>query len=629
MARTHEIKQQVRRTYPAGPHVETDRGVHFRVWAPKRKLVELLLHDGGGPGIPLEPEEDGYFSGWVEQAGPGTRYWLRLDENTKRKDPASWYQPHGAEGPSQVFQSQFPWTDQSWAGVFPDGHILYEMHIGTFTREGTWKAAMEHLHRLADDGITAVEVMPVHQFPGRFGWGYDGVDLYAPTCQYGTPDGFREFVNMAHRLGLGVILDVVYNHFGPSGCVLRDFSPDYFARNYKGEWGDAINYDGSNAGPVRDFIAANAQYWIREFHLDGLRLDATQQIFDASPEHIVARIGREARQAAPTRTILMIAESDLRDTRLVRKAEENGFGLDALWNDDFHHAAKVALTGNNAGYLRSFRASAQEFVSAAKLGFLYQGQPSGLDHEQHGRSGRGLSPAHWINYLDNHDQIANSGTGLRSRILSQPGLYRAMTALLLLMPQTPLLFQGQEFGAESPFLFFADHKPELAQAVHKGRAQFLSQFANLASDEMRQCLPDPADPAVFGRCKLDHNERHQHKQVHALHRDLIQLRRHDPVFASQAKEGIDGAVFNERAFVLRFFSRQDGDRLLVLNMGVGFDLRPAPEPLLASPENRGWRLLWSSETPRYGGSGTPPLESSEGWHVPGCAAFVLAARPCP
>jgi maltooligosyltrehalose trehalohydrolase len=622
------------RRLPVGADLLPDGGVHFRVWAPRRQRVSVVLE--AGPGSPatvqLQAEDGGYFAGHSPVAAAGTRYRYRLDDDpTPYPDPASRFQPEGPHGPSEVIDpAAFPWTDFNWPGVGLPGQVIYELHIGTFTPEGTWAAAARELPYLADVGVTVVEVMPVAEFPGRFGWGYDGVDLFAPTRLYGRPDDFRAFVDRAHALGVGVVLDVVYNHFGPDGNYLGQFASDYFTDRYKTDWGTAINYDGDTAGPVREFVSANAAYWIDEYHLDGLRLDATQNIYDASGAHILADVGGSARRAAGKRSVIIVAENELQEVKLVRPRDQGGYGLDGLWNDDFQHSAHVALIGHNEAYYTDYLGAPQEFISAVKHGYLYQGQWYDWQKKRRGTPAFGVPPAAFVNYIDNHDQVANSGRGLPSHALSSPGRYRSMTALLLLAPGTPMLFQGQEFASFSPFLYFADHNAELAPLVRKGRAEFLAQFPSVAQPKMQAILPDPADPTTFARCKLDPAERERNTAVVALHRDLLRLRRTEPAFRAQRIGGVDGAVLGSEAFVLRFFGDLPGgmeDRLLVVNLGRDLRLHPAPEPLLAPPEGGRWETLWSSEDPRYGGSGTPPLDTVDAnWHVPGRAAAVLVPR---
>ncbi len=610
------------RRFPTGAEAQ-EGGVHFRVWAPRRRRVEVVLESGAA--WELEREPGGYFSG-MTAAAEGARYRYRLDGGDAFPDPASRFQPEGPHGPSQIVDpAQFRWSDGAWRGVTLEGQVIYEMHVGTFTLEGTWAAARRELAELAAVGITAIELMPVADFPGRFGWGYDGVGLYAPVAIYGTPDDFRRFVDEAHRAGLGVILDVVYNHVGPDGNYLKQFSESYFTNRYDNEWGEAMNYDGPDSAPVRERVTTNAAYWAAEYHLDGLRLDATQQIFDSSPEHIVAALTQAMREAAAEegRSVIVMAENEVQEARMARPRADGGYGVDALWNDDFHHSAVAAVTGRQEAYFTDFAGRPQEFISAAKYGYLFQGQRYQWQAKRRGAPTWGLRPGQFVTYIENHDQIANTGGGERLDRRTSPGRLRALTALLLLSPGTPLLFQGQEFAASSPFLFFADHNPELRVLVREGRIQFLSQFRNLAQPEMRAFLADPDDPATFERSKLDFGERRTHAGIYAVHRDLLRLRREVPVFRAQRPGGVDGAVLAAEAFLLRYIGERGGDRLVLLNFGLDLRLDIAPEPLLAPPEGCLWECEWSSEDPRYGGGGTAPLETADNWRIPGHAAVVL------
>jgi maltooligosyltrehalose trehalohydrolase len=609
------------RKYPIGAEMMPG-GVHFRVWAPKRKSVQVALADGGP--VPLVREQSGYFSGLVEGVREGSLYRFQLDGGDLFPDPASRFQPEGPHGPSMVVDpGRFQWSDQQWRGEALERPVIYEMHIGTFTREGTWRAAVREFAELSRAGITVLEIMPVADFPGKFNWGYDGVGMFAPVAIYGAPDDFRAAVDEAHKLGMAVILDVVYNHIGPEGNYLKQFSDGYFTKKYENEWGEAINYDGDNSRPVREWAETNAAYWIDEYHLDGLRLDATQQIFDDSPEHILTSLGRKAREAAGSRRVFIVAENEPQDSMLVRPPEQGGNGLDALWNDDFHHTMRVALTGHNEAYYSDYRGTPQELISAIKYGFLYQGQPYTWQAKRRGGAALDLRPEHFVTYIENHDQIANSGNGERTRLLTSPGRYRALTALLILSPASPMLFQGQEFGASSPFSFFADLGPGLREAVKEGRIQFLSQFPSLAQPEARSCHKDPSDPAVFEACKLDFKERETNAAIYEMYKELLRIRREDSVFGARPSVRYDGAVLSPDAFVLRFFGQNGDDRLLVVNMGVDLRLAPAPEPLLAPPAGKIWNVFWSSEEPRFGGCGTPPLERSDCWVIPGNAAAVL------
>jgi maltooligosyltrehalose trehalohydrolase len=489
-----------RRRYPVGAE-PTAEGTHLRVWAPGRRRVEVRHGARLESGASLVAEPGGYFSVGVRGLGAGGRYAFRLDDDEKLyPDPASRFQPEGPHGPSEVVDAAaFVWGDGDWMGSGPLGQVIYELHVGTFTVEGTYAAAAERLAALHELGVTLIELMPVAEFSGRFGWGYDGVDLWAPHRHYGRPDDLRSFVDRAHRHGMGVILDVVYNHLGPDGNYLGSFSPAYFTDRYDNEWGAALNFDGDDAKPVRELFVENAGYWIEEFHFDGLRLDATQQIFDASSEHVIAEIGRRVRRAGGARATYLVAENEPQETRLVRPSARGGFGLDALWNDDFHHSAFVALTGHNEAYYADYNGRPQELLSAVRWGYLYQGQRYAWQKKRRGSPALDLAAANFVLYLENHDQVANSGFGARLATTTAPGDLRALTALMLLAPGTPMLFQGQEFGSTRPFLYFADHGRELGALVTAGRRKFLAQFPSLASPESQQRLPDPGAERPFER----------------------------------------------------------------------------------------------------------------------------------
>jgi maltooligosyltrehalose trehalohydrolase len=617
---------QPQRRLPVGAEVQPGGGTHFRVWCPEHPEVAVVVErpDGQTIDVPLGREPRGYASGCVARAAAGDRYRFRFGGHLL-PDPASRSQPDGPFGASAVVDpGVFTWTDESWNGASLRGAVVYEMHCGTFTRDGTWQAAMGQLPHLADLGVTLIEVMPIAEFPGRFGWGYDGVFPFAPSRLYGAPADFRAFVNRAHELGLGVVLDVVYNHLGPDGCVFRKYSGAYFTERYSNEWGDALNFDGPGSEAVREYFIGNAVYWLDEFHLDGLRLDATQSMHDASAEHVIAAIARTVRSTARGEKAILISENEPQNVRMVRPIGAGGYGLDALWNDDFHHSAVVAITGRKEAYYTDHRGTPQELISAAKYGYLFQGQRYEWQKRSRGSRTTGIAPPAFVNFIENHDQLANSGDGARLHARSAPGKLRAMTALFLLMPGTPMLFQGQEMAASAPFLYFADHNPELAQAVQKGRAEFVAQFTSLASAEAQARLPAPHDPSTFERCKLDWRERGTHGQAYRLHRDLLRLRRSEPAFERQASGAVDGALLDSAAFVLRFFAdRESDERLLVVNLGADLASGSFAEPLIAPPVGCAWTVQWSSEHPDYGGTGTPRVVSDTGWLIPGNAAIVL------
>ncbi len=629
MSTQTETAPATQRRYPVGVEVVRQAdgtfGVHSRVWAPAARTVELVIEDdqGASTASRLSAEGNGYYSGYTSNAEAGTRYRFRLDGGESYPDPASRFQPEGPHGPSMVIDpTGFAWRDTDWPGVSIDGQVLYELHIGTFTKAGTFQAAIDRLADLVDVGVTVIEIMPIADFAGRFGWGYDGVNLFAPTHLYGTPDDLRALVDEAHHLGLGVILDVVYNHFGPDGNYLPRFSPSYFKG--RTDWGEAINFDGDDCESVREYFLTNARYWIEEFHLDGLRLDATQQIFDSSTPNIITEIASTVREAANGRKTIIVAENEPQRSTLVRPMEEGGSGLDALWNDDFHHSARVAAAGRDEAYLSGYRGSAQEFVSAAKYGFLYQGQSYPWQNDRRGMPALDLPPTRFVVFMENHDQIANTGAGKRLVQEASPGRCRALTALMILLPNTPMLFQGQEFSASSPFLYFADHTPELSKLVFEGRKKELSQFPSIATPEGMANLTDPADPSTFERCKLDWRERTENDQTLGLYRDLIRIRREDPVLQVQRRGGLDGAVLSKHAFVIRYFGGSEDDRLLVVNLGRRMNAAPIAEPLVAPPRGCAWTTIFSTESPKYGGWGTPPLETADqGWWIPAECAVLL------
>jgi maltooligosyltrehalose trehalohydrolase len=613
-----------KRRYPIGAELIGPSETHFRVWAPKARKIEVALGDKFQP---LEHEAGGYFSG-AAQCGAGARYKFRVDGGETFPDPASRFQPDGPHGASCVIDPfSYKWSDDNWPGMKLPGQIVYEFHVGTFTREGTWRAAMEKMPALQETGITLLEMMPIADFPGRFGWGYDGVDLFAPTRLYGTPDDLRTFVDRAHALGLGVILDVVYNHFGPDGNYLGKYSDDYLNREGENEWGDAINFDGRNCGPVREFFITNGRYWIEEFHFDGFRFDATQSIHDDSEEYIVGAIGRASRKAAGQRSLVLVAENERQEAKVARSRDVGGDDLDGLWNDDWHHSTIVALTGRNEAYLTDYLGRPQEFISAAKYGYLYQGQLYAWQEAPRGLPGFDLPPEAFVAFIENHDQVSNFALGDRVRALTSPGAYRAMTALLLLGPWTPMLFQGEEFGATSPFCYFADvGDDKLKEAIRKGRFQFLAQFPSAAADETQRMLPIPHDMRTFENSKLDWREREKNAPLAKLHRDLIKLRREDSRFRLQLRGGIDGAVLGGECFVLRFFGANDDDRLLLVNLGCRAELIPIPEPLLAPPSGKEWELIWTSDSRQYDGPGRVDITPDEGWLLPADAAVVFRPR---
>ncbi len=610
-----------------GAQLQRDGRTRFRVWASARQRVDIAVEEADEPGglryLPLTRAADGYFEG-IHPVAAGSQYRLRLDGGDAFPDPCSRYQPEGPHGPSVVVDpAAFKWTDGEWKGLSLRGQVLYELHVGAFTPEGTYAALMRELPALRDLGVTAVQLLPVNTFPGRFNWGYDGVGLFSPCAVYGTPDELKALINEAHRLGLGMILDVVYNHFGPDGSYFRRFSPAYFCERYKNEWGECINFDGEHSEPVRDFFLQNAAQWISEYHFDGLRVDATQTLFDSSTPHISAEIASVARAAAGDRTILMIGENEPQDGRYVKPPEQAGYGYDALWIDDFHHTVRVALTGRNEAYCQDYRGTAQEVLSAIRYNSLYQGQWYAWQKKPRGTPLHHLPAPQFTFFLQNHDQVANMQLGHRFQEVAGKQRARAFTTLLLLAPQTPMLFMGQEYFASSPFLYFTDHGPELQEAVRTGRTEFLKQFPSTRRALKEEGYDLPIGRQAFASSKLDPAERARNGDTLLFHKELLALRRTDPVFAAQDGRMVEGAVLSDSALALRFFGAGGGDRLLLVNWGVDLHFEPCPEPLLAPIPGGLWEPVLSSEETRFGGTGAVFPTGEGPWLVAGSSATVL------
>ncbi|HEY0681774.1 MAG TPA: malto-oligosyltrehalose trehalohydrolase [Steroidobacter sp.] len=606
-----------------------DGVARFRVWAPAARRVDVVFEGGDYKPLALSRDASGYFSG--STATSARHYKYRVDDTGPWPDPCSRFQPQGVHGPSMLVEPDaFRWTDARWRGVEIERQVIYELHIGAFTPEGTFDAAADKLDHLRDVGVTVLELMPVAECPGRWNWGYDGVQIYAPYHQYGDHEALKRFVDRAHALGLAVILDVVYNHVGPDGNYLHCFSPHYFSERYRTDWGEPFNFDGEQNAGAREFIIGNACYWIREFHLDGFRLDATQSIFDASKTHILAELTQRARMVAQPRRIIFVAENEPQCSEHLLPVNAGGFGMDAMWNDDFHHSARVALTGSRDGYFHDYTGRAQEFVSCVRRGFLYQGQWYDWQKKSRGSPFRERGGSACIIFLQNHDQVGNTATGVRVHVNCSPSRYRALLGLTLLAPQTPMLFMGQEFGASTPFTFFADHTEKLSRQVHAGRREFVGQFHAYADARLQALIPDPSAEQTFLDSKLDWSERERNRAMLDLHRDLLRLRASDPVISRQDITAIDGATLSEHSFVLRWFDADHGDRLLIVNLEAELQAASIAEPLLAPPVGSGWQVLWHSEAPEHGGLGSfePVAEHGHGaWRIQAQCAVLLVAAP--
>ena len=611
-------------TLPIG--AQPDRlGTRFRVWAANVPRVELLIYDGDAVSAQYEmqPQGDGYFEAYLAGMGAGTRYAYSLDGGDPRPDPASRFQPDGVHGPSQVVDpAAFTWTDEQWRGIPLEEAIFYEVHIGTATPEGTFDSLINRLDDIVSLGVTAIEIMPIADFPGNRNWGYDGVSLFAPANAYGGPEALRRLVNAAHARGLAVVLDIVYNHLGPDGNYLQQFSTQYFTSHHKTPWGDALNFDTEGSQQVRDFFAADACYWANEYHLDGFRLDATHAIKDDSTPHILAEIVSRVRESLPNdRHFLFVAEDERNEPKLVRPVSAGGYGLDAVWADDFHHEVRVALTGENEGYYADFSGSMADLAYTLQHGWFFTGQQSHVLGHPRGAPADDVPPMRFVHCIQNHDQIGNRALGERLNHDIEPDAYRAASALLLLSPYTPLLFQGQEWAASTPFLYFTDHNPELGKLVTEGRRSEFAKFSAFSGEQ----VPDPQATKTFEDSKLRWQERGEpaHNTIQLLYRDLLALRRSEPALQERRRGSFAVEPLGETALALRR-TGDDQTLLLIVNLRNAVNLDLAAQPITTPPANMSWTPLLDSEDTYYGGRGATQLDGTA-LEINGAGAVLLRA----
>ena len=555
--------------------------ISFRVWAPSAKQIQLRI-DGDLFG--MTPADSGWWRAEIELAKISIDYGFVVDGSDPLPDPRSPWQPSGVHGFSRTLDhSTFSWTDQRWQAKPLSSAIVYELHVGTFTPQGTFIAAIDKLDYLVDLGVTHIELMPAAEFSGTRGWGYDGVDLYAPHHAYGEPDDLKRLVDASHSRGLAMILDVVYNHLGPAGNYLARFGP-YFTQRYATPWGQAINFDGPESDEVRQFFCDNALMWLRDYHFDGLRIDAVHAILDTSAMHFLEQLAGEVAelQAQTDRQLTLIAESDLNDPRIIRSREIGGYGIHAQWSDDFHHALHCVLTGERAGYYRDF-GSLADLAKALQQVFVYDGRYSAFRRRRHGRPPSGLSGHSFLAYLQTHDQIGNRAKGERSSHLMNVGRLKIAAALVLTAPFVPMLFQGEEWGATSPFLYFTDHEDrELGRNVTQGRRREFAAFGWNPEE-----IPDPQAVDTFECSKLNWSEsdREPHSSLLAWHRRLIQLRREIPALSDGCVEEVR-VGFDETA---KWFVVKRGPVVVACNLNqitqrVPVDIDPASRLLVTSAD---------------------------------------------
>jgi maltooligosyltrehalose trehalohydrolase len=574
----------------------------FRVWAPLVDVVEVRLLRGNRR-IRLEKRERGYHEAVVEGAGPGDLYYFCLGPDRERPDPASRLQPEGVHGPSAVVDEQFSWDGPPGSGLALEDYIIYELHVGTFTSAGTFEAIIAQLDYLTDLGITALELMPVAEFPGARNWGYDGVYPFAPHHAYGGPAGLKKLVDACHRRGLAVVLDVVYNHLGPEGNYLGDFAP-YFTDRYRSPWGLALNFDGAYSDEVREYFIQNALYWLDECRIDALRLDAVHAILDHSPvtfmEDLSSAVGLAAERRA--RRMLLIAESADNDARLLRPRERGGYGLDGQWNDDFHHSLRTLLTGERAGYYEDYGEFSQ-LVKAYREGFVYSGEYSPFRKRRHGSSSADIPARKFVVFSQNHDQIGNRMRGDRLSQTTSFEKLKLAAALVILGPNVPLLFMGEEYGEKAPFPYFVSHSDAvLIEAVRRGRREEFASF------EWQGEVPDPQDEATFLSARLRHDLRAggEHKALLEFYRELMRLRKILPALARAEKNAMTVTEYSKEEVLAVERHWQKHRVLMLANLGGA---RRALDISLAPGR---WRKVLDSTESRWNGAGSEIPAALEG-----------------
>jgi maltooligosyltrehalose trehalohydrolase len=565
--------------------------VRFRVWAPDHAEISVVFEKGEVSSYPLQRHADGTHGGLVPGLRPGARYKYQLPDGRALPDPASRFQPHGVHGPSQVIDPQeFSWTDSGWSGRPLTDLIIYELHVGAFSQAGTFAGVAERLEYLAQLGITAIELMPIAEFAGRWNWGYDGVDLFAPSHRYGTPDDLRRLIDAAHGWDIAVILDVVYNHLGPDGAYLSAFSPRYFTDRHQTPWGSAVNLDADDNGHVREFFIQNALHWIHEYHADGLRLDATHELRDDSRRHFLEELTDAARSAVPRHVVLM-AEDERNLSRLALARAQHGYGLDGIWADDFHHQVRRRIAGDKDGYFRSYGGATADIARTIQSGWFFTGQIAEHTGKPRGTDPSPLSLEQFIITLQNHDQIGNRPFGDRLTGAVDLPTYRAASALLLCAPETPLLFMGQEWGATTPFLFFTDHHDVLGQAITVGRRSEFAGFPAFVDPAVRETIPDPQAPETFAASRLrwDALAGGDQQRTLRLYQALLRHRRHSPAMQTRDRDTVTAVALDEHTVAV--WRQVEDDRIVLiarLSDGAGTVRLPGR-----------WQIVLSTEDPEF------------------------------
>lgn len=575
-----------------------DGSCTFSVWAPLRNTVAVRIVSPEEQTVPMKQDEQGYWHAEVKNVLPGARYLYRIDNDRDRPDPASRFQPEGVHGPSEVVDhAAFSWDDKNWKGLSLQDYILYELHVGTFTPEGSFDAIVSRLDYLQELGVTAIELMPVAQFPGSRNWGYDGVYPYAVQNSYGGPDGLKRLVNACHLRGIAVVLDVVYNHLGPEGNYLWDFGP-YFTNKYKTPWGDAINFDSPYSDQVRDYFVENALHWVRDYHIDALRIDAIHGIFDFSAKHFLQELGQSVHREAERsdRRIYVVPESDLNDVRVITPEALGGYGLDAQWNDDFHHCLHTLLTGEQIGYYQDF-GKIEQLEKALCEGFVYSGEYSPFRKRRHGNSSKDRPARQFVVFSQNHDQTGNRMRGERLSRLVSFEAQKLAAAAVILSPNIPLLFMGEEYGETAPFLYFVSHgDQELIEAVRTGRKNEFKHF-NWEGEP-----PDPQSEATFTRSKLDwtRQEHGNHRVLLQFYKTLLKLRRNIPALSDPDKVRLEvRRVGSTRTIAVRQWSRRDENHTLCL---FNFEKNEVCTQIALPVGN--WRRTLDSSDSTWSGPGT-------------------------